>query len=85
MTMAELFPDRDGDSAADPLLSGAFEPGLYLVPDSGCPPEYAGVPLRELFAQIDAARQERAARGNGGEPAGGIPNPARRVSAGFWL
>jgi hypothetical protein len=76
-------PLRDSD--ADPLLSGAFEPGLWLVPDSGCPPEYAGVPVRELIAQIDAARRERAAAITGESlPAGFQSRPAgSQLGSGF--
>src|ERR1700759_2931074 len=41
-------------------LPGALRPGLYLVPESECPPEYAGLPIREVLARIDAEPQEHA-------------------------
>jgi hypothetical protein len=54
---AELVSDLS--SGGDPLLQDAPGSVYYLVPPSACPPEYAGVPIRELFAEIDADRQER--------------------------
>ena len=57
--MAQAFPGWGGGE--DPLLPGPFQPGLYLGPDTGCPPEFADVPVQELFAEIDATRQQRAA------------------------
>jgi len=41
-------------------LLEALQPGLYLVPESGCPPEYADLPIQELLARIDAQERERA-------------------------
>ena len=57
--MAEPLPDRDSDG--HPLPPGTFQAGYYLGPDTGRPPEFADVPVQELFAQIDTARQQRAA------------------------
>src|ERR1700761_3808550 len=50
-------------------LPGALRPGLYLVPESGCPPEYADRPIREVLARIDAERQEHADVQEGPPPA----------------
>src|ERR1700759_4887074 len=50
-------------------LPGALRPGLYLVPESECPPEYAGLPIREGLARIDAERQEHADVQEGPPPA----------------
>src|ERR1700727_267004 len=55
----EALPDPSGDE--DPPLMGAFQPGWYLGPDTGCPPEFADVPVSELFAHIDQTRRQRAA------------------------
>jgi hypothetical protein len=57
--VTDAFPDYDGDE--DPPLPGVLRPGLHLGPDGGCPPEFGGVPVRELFDGIEAARQQRAA------------------------
>jgi hypothetical protein len=57
--VAEALPGSG--RGEDLLLPGAFQPGLYLGPDMGCPPEFADVPVQELFAEIDTARQQRAA------------------------
>jgi Domain of unknown function (DUF222) len=54
-------PGSDGD----PLLQDAPGSAFYLVPPSACPPEYAGVPIRELFAQIDSEQEERTAAAAG--------------------
>jgi hypothetical protein len=56
--MAEAIPAPG--HAGHPLPAG-LQPTRYLGPASSCPPEYAGVPVRDLFAQIDAERQDRAA------------------------
>src|ERR1700744_5410353 len=55
------FPGPSGDE--DPPAMGAFQPGWDLSPGAGCAPEFAGVPVSELFAGIDDARQRRAAAG----------------------
>jgi uncharacterized protein DUF222 len=57
--VAEAFPGLS--RGEDPLPPGGFRPGWYLGPDTGCPPEFADVPVQELFAEIDTARQQRAA------------------------
>ena len=83
---AEMIP---GEGSADPLPLGALRPTSYLGPvPSSCPPEYAGVPVRELFARIDAARQARAAAAAGESLAAGfcprtpqaLPPPSRSGS-----
>jgi hypothetical protein len=63
----------DGDEALPSV------PGLHLTtylggPLSGpaCPPGYADVPVRELFAQIDAQRRQRAAAAAGESLAAGF-------------
>jgi Domain of unknown function (DUF222) len=48
--------DADGEDGATPPRYG-----LYLVPPTDRPPEYADVPIRELFDRIDAGRGLRAA------------------------
>ena len=53
---AELVSEHSGED-----LPLGFRSGLYLVPAAACPPEYADTPVRDLFAQIDAERQQRAA------------------------
>ncbi|HEY0718103.1 MAG TPA: hypothetical protein VGD68_10845, partial [Streptosporangiaceae bacterium] len=58
MTGMTSGPGSGPGNGSPPL--GALRPTRYLGPGSSCPPEYAGIPVRELFAQIDAARQERA-------------------------
>jgi hypothetical protein len=60
---AELIsgPGSDGD----PLLQDAPGSAYYLVPPAACPPEYAGMPIRELFAQLDTEQQERTAAAAG--------------------
>jgi hypothetical protein len=57
----------EGDRGRDEVLPslGALRPTDYLGADasdfdSSCPPEYAGLSSRELIAQVDAARQQRA-------------------------
>jgi hypothetical protein len=57
---------------AGPLLPGAFPAGYYLGPDTGCPPEFADVPVSELFAQVDEARHERAPAAAGESLAAGF-------------
>src|ERR1700755_3231934 len=57
---------------ADPLPD-ALQPGWSPGPDTGCPPEFADVPIDELFAGIDAARQERATAAAGESLAAGFP------------
>jgi hypothetical protein len=69
-----------GAGSADPLLRGACEPGypdavpsLYDAgPYTGCPPEFADVPVSELFARIDEVRQRRAADSAGESLAAGF-------------
>jgi hypothetical protein len=65
-----VFPNPDGGE--DSLLPGPFQPGLYLGPDTGCPPEFADMPVQELFAEIDTARQQRAAAAVGESLAAGF-------------
>src|ERR1700761_9193197 len=55
--MAEAIPaPADGGY---PLPAG-LRPTSYLRSVSSCPPEYAGMPVRDVIAQIDVARQNRA-------------------------
>ena len=74
---AEPVDEQAGDDDLPSL--GALQPGYYLGRDSGCPPEYADVPIQEILAQIAAARQDRAT-----EPeslaAGFLPRPSTRPS-----
>jgi hypothetical protein len=65
--------DSANEHAGDDNLSslGAPQVGYYVGPDSGCPPEYADVPIRDLMAQLEAERRDHAA-----EPEG--------LAAGFW-
>jgi Domain of unknown function (DUF222) len=67
---AELISGPGGDG--DPLLQDAPGSAYYLVPPSACPPEYAGLPIRDLFAQIDTKRQERTAAAAGESLAAGF-------------
>jgi hypothetical protein len=60
-------PAGDGDHGRDDILPpfGTLRPADYLGTeasdcDSSCPPEYADLSGRELIAQIDAVRQQRA-------------------------
>ena len=63
---AEMVSGQDGDVVPP-------RPGRSLGPaSSSCPPEYAGVPIREVFAEIDAARRERAAAISGESLAAGF-------------
>ena len=55
--MAEAIPAPADDGY--PLPAG-LQPTSYLGPVSSCPPEYAGMPVRDVIAQIDVARQNRA-------------------------
>src|ERR1700744_856196 len=66
----EAFPGPSGDE--DPPPMGAFQPGWYLGPGAGCPPEFAGVPVSELFAQIDRARRQRGTAADGESLAAGF-------------
>jgi hypothetical protein len=68
--VAEAFPGPGGDEG--PLPPGAFQPGWYLGPDAGCPPEFADVPVSELFARIDQTRRRRAAAADGESLAAGF-------------
>ena len=84
---AEMIP---GEGSADPLPLGALRPTSYLGPVSSCPPEYADVPVRELFARIDAERQDRAAAAAGESLAAGFRprgpealSPPSRSGSGF--
>jgi Domain of unknown function (DUF222) len=67
---AELISGSGGDG--DPLLQDAPGSAYYLVPPSACPPEYAGLPIRELFAQLGTERQERTAAAAGESLAAGF-------------
>ena len=56
--------DERGRDEVPPSL-GALRPTDYLggaASDFGssCPPEYADLPIRELIAQVDATRRQRA-------------------------
>src|ERR1700744_6014251 len=75
-----MVSGQDGDGVPP-------RPGRSLGPaSSSCPPEYAGVPIREVFAEIDAARRERAAAISGERrPAVFLsrdPGPSARPQAG---
>jgi hypothetical protein len=70
MAVAESLPDPG--CGEDRLLPGVFQPGWYLGPDTGCPREFADVPVGELFAQIDEARHERAMAAAGESLAAGF-------------
>jgi hypothetical protein len=50
---ASLADELDDDRG----LPDALRPGLYLGPESDCPPEFAGLPIREVLARIDAERR----------------------------
>jgi hypothetical protein len=67
---AEAFPDPGGGEGS-PLM-GAFQPGWYVGPDTGCPPEFADVPVSELFAGIGQTRRQRAAAAAGESLAAGF-------------
>src|ERR1700760_5014562 len=56
---AQPFRPRDDDPYV-PADLGSLQPCEYLGPESACPPEYVGVPIQELIAQIEAERRERA-------------------------
>ena len=65
MTTQDIRGNGDSDL---PSQSRSALPGLQFttnlsVPSAGsaCPAEYADVPIRELFGQIDSDRQQRAA------------------------
>ena len=74
-TVADTLPGQGG--GGDPLLSGGLRPTTYLGPESSCPPEYAGVPVREVLARIEAERRQRAKAGQGESlGAGFLPRPA---------
>jgi Domain of unknown function (DUF222) len=45
----------------DPRLSGALVSGYCIGLESSCPPEFAEVPIHELFANVDTRRQARVA------------------------
>ena len=66
---AAAFPNPVGDE--DPLPD-ALQPGWSLGPDTGCPPEFADVPIGELFARIDQTRRQRAAAAAGESLAAGF-------------
>ena len=66
MTDPHPGPGRaDPPQPADfqPRYPDAVPPGYDADPGAGCPPEFAGVPVSELFAGIDDARQRRAPDG----------------------
>src|ERR1700749_1917547 len=72
---AEAVSDQDSDGAP-------VRPSRFLTPmSSSCPPEYDGVPIREVLAEIDAARQNRAAAISGESLAAGFlsRSPGRSV------
>jgi hypothetical protein len=74
----------NGD-AYPPVELGSLQFTEYIGPESACPPEYAGVPIQDLIAQIDAERRERAvAADQESLPAGfqsrNVPSPARSGS-----
>jgi hypothetical protein len=71
-----------GYGGSDPLLSAAPESGYYLGLESSCPPEYTGIPIRELIAEIDAWGQADAADTNEMLDAGFRPRTASAVSRG---
>jgi hypothetical protein len=68
--VAQALPGSD--SGEDPLLPGSLQPGLYVGPDAGCPPEFADMPIQELFAEIDTTRQQRTAAAAGESLAAGF-------------
>src|SRR6201994_544319 len=81
---AQPFRPRDDDPYV-PADLGSLQPCEYLGPESACPPEYVGVPIQELIAQIEAERRERAvAADQESLPAGfqsrNVPAPARSGS-----
>jgi hypothetical protein len=53
--------DHDHDAADDDGATPPRQHGLYLVPSTARPPEYAAVPIHELMDRIDAERGQRAA------------------------
>src|SRR6201996_2542668 len=78
---AEAVSGQDGDGVSL---------GRFPAPtSSSCPPEYAGVPIREVFAEIDAARRDRAAAIAGESLAAGFlsrppgPSAPSRAGSGF--
>lgn len=77
----------DGQGALSlPGLQFTTYPG-GLRSDSACPPEYANVPIRQLFGQIDAGRRQRAAAMAGESLAAGFrpraPLTSSRAGSGF--
>ena len=77
---AEAVSGQDSDGVS-------LRPGRFLAPvSSSCPPEYAGVPVREVFAEIDAPTGRRRPRRARGSNPGVFSTPVRpvRCSPG-WL
>ena len=83
--MAETAPDQG--SSAFPLPAGGLRPTMYLGPESAVPPEYADVPIRELFALIEAERQDHAIAAERESLAAGFlprpPSASGRSGSGF--
>jgi hypothetical protein len=90
---AELTSELDDSECLPSLSSFAF--GTYIGPDpacpsdSACPAEYADVPIRELFARLDAGPRHHAAPAAGKVPTDGCrsrtspPPPRSSSSSGF--
>jgi hypothetical protein len=70
----------------DPLLSAAPVSGYYLGLESSCPAEYAGVPIGELIASLDAGTLQAATAADEVLAAGSRPRTApaaSRAGSGF--
>jgi Domain of unknown function (DUF222) len=79
-------PTFDAGDGSDPLLSGAPVSGYYLGLESSCPPEYAGVPVGDLIASLDAGTQQAATAADEVLAAGFQPRTApaaSRAGSGF--
>src|ERR1700761_542616 len=83
MMAAEAVSGQDSDETQ--LRPGGFRASV----SSSCPAEYAGVPIREVLAEIDAARRDRAAAISGESMAAGFlsrppgPSAPSRAGSGF--
>src|ERR1700759_851269 len=85
--MSEQPVCSQGDDGDPPPELRLLRFGEYRGPDAGCPPEYADMPVREVFARIDADRRQRAVAENKESLAAGFlprtPLPSSCAGSGF--
>jgi uncharacterized protein DUF222 len=88
--MTELISGSGGDQVLPPPSALQFAECLGADPansGSSCPPEYADLSTRELMAQVDAERHQRAAAAAGEHLAAGFqprtPATSSRAGSGF--